>query len=138
MLVTLVYAFVYTSIIFLAVVVLTYEPTKVYDVLLLNKTAGVPIATHIELFQSDEVLISGFFTAISNVSGQLDAEPSEVQSIKRGEREIIIEEGVLTRIIALVNKDQPLIRRSIAEMQKQFEIKVDAEKVERWTGQKNA
>ncbi len=41
-----------------------------------------------------------------------------------------------TRIIALVDKDQPLIRRSIAEMQKQFEIKVDAEKVERWTGQK--
>ncbi|MFX1253797.1 MAG: hypothetical protein ACFFCZ_19455, partial [Promethearchaeota archaeon] len=43
-LITLTYALVYASIIFLAIIVLTYEPTRVYDVLLLNKTAGVPIA----------------------------------------------------------------------------------------------
>jgi len=64
-LVSLVYAITYVVIVGLAIIVLTYEPTKVYDVLLVKMPDGIPIAQRLKLFQSDEVLISGFFTAIS-------------------------------------------------------------------------
>ncbi len=116
------YGFTYGLIIVLSVMILTYEPSRVHDVLLVKKPDGLPLAAHIRLFQSDQVLISGFFTALSAVSDELEARPSEIRSIKRGEREIIIEEGVFTRVIALVDKDVPSIRASIAQKHRKFEI----------------
>ncbi|MHA2090566.1 MAG: hypothetical protein ACW98K_06880 [Candidatus Kariarchaeaceae archaeon] len=125
-------AILYFIIISLSIIVLTYEPTEVYDVLLINND-GLPIASHIELFQSDEVLISGFFTALSSVSEEFDSDPSELKSVRRGERELLIEDGVLTRIVALADKDQPSIRDSIIKMHKNFEIS-NSDQIRSWTG----
>ncbi|MHA2092484.1 MAG: hypothetical protein ACW98K_16675 [Candidatus Kariarchaeaceae archaeon] len=125
-------AILYFIIISLSIVVLTYEPTEVYDVLLINND-GLPIASHIELFQSDEVLISGFFTALSSVSEEFDSDPSELKSVRRGERELLIEDGVLTRIVALADKDQPSIRDSIIKMHKSFEIS-NSDQLRSWSG----
>jgi len=133
-----VYAFIYIAIIGLAIVVLTYEPTKVYDVLLVKMPEGIPIKSRIELFQSDEVLISGFFTAISTVSKELDDdEKSDLQSIKRGEREILIEEGVFTRMIALADRDQARIRQQMAKLLRKFET-TNAKKLSSWLGDTEA
>ncbi|MHA2251589.1 MAG: hypothetical protein ACXAD7_14590 [Candidatus Kariarchaeaceae archaeon] len=126
-------AILYCVIIGLAIIVLTYEPTEVFDVLLINRD-GLPIASHIELFQTDDVLISGFFTALSSVSSEIDAEESELKSIKQGERDILIEDGVLTRVVALADKDQPSIRSAIIQLQKNFEKK-NAEEIRSWTGE---
>ncbi len=128
------YGFTYGFIIILSVIVLTYEPSQVYDVLLVKKPDGLPLAARIKLFQSDQVLISGFFTALSAVSDELEARPSELRSIRRGEREIMIEEGVLTRVIALVDKDLPAIRNAIAQKHREFEIKYH-ETLEKWIGE---
>lgn len=125
-------AFYYVMIIIFAIIVLTYEPTSVYDVLLISKD-GRPISSHIELFQSDDVLISGFFTALTSVSAKIDSNSSEVRTISQGEREILIEDGVLTRLIALTDKDQPSIRNSIASKHREFEIQHNSE-IENWTG----
>lgn len=133
-----IYALMYISMIGLAIIVLTYEHTKVYDVLLVKSPEGLPLASHIELFQTDEVLISGFFTAISSVSKELgDTEKSDLRSIKRGDREILIEDGVLTRTIALVDRDQSTLRRLMQELQREFE-KEHAEKLTSWIGDTNA
>ncbi|MFX0204986.1 MAG: hypothetical protein ACFFDT_03305, partial [Candidatus Hodarchaeota archaeon] len=131
--VPLTYAVLYIVLIFLAIVILTYEPAKVYDVLLVRKYDGIPVASHIELFQSDEVLISGLFSALTAVSEEIGADASSLKSVKRGDREILIEEGVLTRIIALADQDQVSIRQQITNLHKQFEI-VFGEKVTDWLG----
>lgn len=122
----------------LAIIVLTYEPTKVYDVLLVKIPDGIPIATRQKLFQSDEVLISGFFTAISSVSKELDEDhKADLRSIKRGEREIIIEDGVFTRIIALADRDQSKIRQAVVNMQRRFES-IHSKALSSWMGDRSA
>ncbi|MHA1995549.1 MAG: hypothetical protein ACW97Z_13475 [Candidatus Hodarchaeales archaeon] len=137
-LVSLVYALTYVVIIGLAIIVLTYEPTEVFDVLLVKMPDGIPIAQRLKLFQSDEVLISGFFTAISSVSKELDEdEKADLRSIKRGEREIILEDGVFTRIIALVDRDQNRIRQMMQDMLRKFES-ANSTALANWIGDVNA
>lgn len=133
----IVFAFTLVVILGIAIIVLTYEPTKVYDVLLVKTPEGIPIATRQKLFQSDEVLISGFFTAISSVSKELDEEQTDLRSIKRGEREIIIEDGVFTRIIALADRDQSKIRQAIVNMQRKFES-LHSKVLSGWIGDRSA
>lgn len=116
-----------------AMIVLSYEPTQTYDVLLVSKDGGLPIASQLRLFQSDEVLISGFFSALSSFNEELE-KGSEVRSIKRGEREIIIEDGVFTRIIALVDKDYDSLRQKISVTHKKFEVQL-ADKLKKWIGE---
>ncbi len=128
------YGFTYGLIIVLLVIILTYDPTQVHDVLLVKKPEGLPLAARIELFQSDQVLISGFFTALSAVSDELEARPSQIRSIKRGEREIIIEDGVFTRVIALVDKDSPSIRTTMAWKHREFEI-LHRRTLDEWLGE---
>lgn len=117
----LLYALNFVLLLIMAILVLTYEPTDVWDVLLISK-AGTPIASHIKLFETDEFLISGFFTALSNVDQELSAD-SGLKSIKRGQREILIEEGVFTQVIALADRDQSSIRNSLGQMHRAFEVK---------------
>ncbi|MFX0207490.1 MAG: hypothetical protein ACFFDT_15995 [Candidatus Hodarchaeota archaeon] len=133
----IVFAFTLVVILGIAIIVLTYEPTKVYDVLLVKTPEGIPIAIRQKLFQSDEVLISGFFTAISSVSKELDEEHTDLRSIKRGEREIIIEDGVFTRIIALADRDQSKIRQAVVNMQRKFES-LHSKVLSGWIGDRNA
>jgi len=104
----------------LAIAILTYEPTKVWDVLLISKGQGIPIASHIELFETDDVLISGFFTALSAVNEELSKDGG-LSAIQRGERVILIEDGVLTRLIALVDRDKDALRSRIQKMHRKFE-----------------
>lgn len=136
--VAFVFAIIYMAMIGLAIIVLTYEPTKVYDVLLVKMPDGIPISTQQKLFQSDEVLISGFFTAISSVSKELDDdERADLRSIKRGDREILIIDGVLTRIIALADRDQAKIRQTIQNLLRKFEADHSRLLVE-WVGDRSA
>ncbi|MHA2055441.1 MAG: hypothetical protein ACW99F_17825 [Candidatus Hodarchaeales archaeon] len=136
--VSIVYAFTYVMIIGLAILVLTYEPSKVYDVLLVKMPDGIPIGSRLDLFQSDDVLISGFFAAITSVSKELDEDKkAELTSIKRGEREILIEDGVFTRIIALVDKDQNKIRQEMQQLLRKFEAS-NANKLSSWVGDTSA
>ncbi|MDH5645870.1 MAG: hypothetical protein OEZ01_07670, partial [Candidatus Heimdallarchaeota archaeon] len=127
-------ALIFIIIISTAIIVLTYEPNEVYDTLLVAHD-GRPVASHLELFQSDEVLISGFFTAISSVSKELTKDESDIKSIKRGEREILIIDGVFTKIIALVDYDRPSLRNVMTKMHSDFEIK-NREKLSNWNGSK--
>jgi hypothetical protein len=128
------FAFLFILLIILAIVVLTYEPTKVYDVLIMSMD-GLPIASKLALFQSDDILISGFFSAISSFNeAVLEGEAGELRSIKRGEREIILEDGVLTRTIALLDKDHPKIRQSISNLHKDFELR-NFEVLKNWNGE---
>ncbi len=106
--------------ILLAIVVLTYEPTKVWDVLLISKRQGIPISSHIELFETDDVLISGFFTALSAVDEELSKDGG-LSAIQRGDRVIIIEEGVLTKVIALADRDKDTIRSAIQKLHRRYE-----------------
>ncbi|MCE7733609.1 MAG: hypothetical protein GPJ54_01945 [Candidatus Heimdallarchaeota archaeon] len=122
------YAFNFFLIILLSVVVLTYEPTEVYDVLLVSNN-GIPISSRIKLFETDDVLISGFFTAIASVDQELSSD-SGLKSIKRGKMEILFEEGVNSRIIALVDRDQPSIRQAIQEKFRDFEINTSLKEIE--------
>lgn len=136
--VAFVFAVIYMAMIGLAIIVLTYEPTKVYDVLLVKMPDGIPISTQQKLFQSDEVLISGFFTAISSVSKELDDdEKADLRSIKRGDREILIIDGVFTRIIALADRDQKNIRQAIQNLLRKFEADHSRLLVE-WVGDRSA
>ncbi len=132
------YAFMYFILIGLAVIVLTYEPTNVYDVLVVKHPDGIPIAMHSELWQSDEALISGFFSAVSTVSQELESEETTtLRSVKLGEREIIIEDGVFSRIIALADRDQASIRQSIIALQRSFESR-NSKKLAEWLGDPSA
>ncbi len=136
--VSIVYAVTYAVIVALAIIVLTYEPTEVYDVLLVKMPDGIPIAHRLKLFQSDEVLISGFFTAISSVSKELDEdEKADLRSIKRGDREILLEDGVFTRIIALVDRDQSRIRHQMQTILRKFES-ANANALANWIGNLDA
>ncbi|MHA1237149.1 MAG: hypothetical protein ACTSQ9_05775, partial [Candidatus Hodarchaeales archaeon] len=135
--VSIVYAFTYVLIIGLALIVLTYDPSEVYDVLLVKIPDGIPIASKIELFQSDEVLISGFFTAISSVSKELDEDRTDLKSVRRGDREILIEDGVFTRIIALVDRDQIRIRQAMQSLLRKFEVNHSKE-LASWIGDLSA
>lgn len=83
--ISLVTGLIYVLIITIAILVLTYEPTSVYDVLLVSKD-GRPVASKIEQFETDDVLISGFFTAIGTISTELGAGDSELKSVRRGDR----------------------------------------------------
>lgn len=128
------FAFLFVLLIILAVIVLTYDPAKVYDVLIISKD-GLPVASKLKLFQSDEVLISGFFSAISSFNESvLEGESGDVKSIKRGDREIIIEDGFLTRTVALIDNDHPKIRSTISTMLKDFELK-NFEILKNWNGE---
>jgi hypothetical protein len=136
--VAFVFAIIYMVMIGLAIIVLTYEPTKVFDVLLVKMPDGIPISTHQQLFQSDEVLISGFFTAISSVSKELDDdEKADLRSIKRGDREILIIDGVLTRIIALADRDQARIRQMVQILLRKFEAE-HSNVLVKWIGDPHA
>ena len=106
----------------LAIIILTYDPNEVYDVLLINKEGGQPITSHIELFQTDDVLISGFFTALSSVGEELERGSSGLKSVQLGEKTVLVEEGVFTRLVALADKEQPSLRNSIAKLHREFEI----------------
>ncbi|MCE7737284.1 MAG: hypothetical protein GPJ54_20515 [Candidatus Heimdallarchaeota archaeon] len=117
----LVASIIYVIIIVFAVIVLTYEPTQVYDVLLVSND-GRPIQSHLELFQSDDVLISGFFAALTTVSEEFTKDRSRLLSVKQGDQYIVIEEGVLTKIIALVDKDRVSLRKLISNVHKPFEV----------------
>ncbi|MFW9777595.1 MAG: hypothetical protein ACFFE8_01995 [Candidatus Heimdallarchaeota archaeon] len=114
-------AVIYIVLIVLALVILNYSPTQVYDVLIVKHPEGIPIASKLSFFHSDEALISGYLSAVSSVSKELDSEDTELRSIKRGDREIILEDGVFTRVIALVDRDHPRIRHGIIELQRRFE-----------------
>ncbi|MFW9853449.1 MAG: hypothetical protein ACFFFG_00215 [Candidatus Thorarchaeota archaeon] len=114
-------AVIYVVLIVLALVILNYSPTQVYDVLMVKHPEGIPIASKLSFFHSDEALISGYLSAVSSVSKELDSEDTELRSIKRGDREIILEDGVFTRVIALVDRDHPRIRHGIIELQRRFE-----------------
>ncbi|MFX0050485.1 MAG: hypothetical protein ACFE8U_04245, partial [Candidatus Hermodarchaeota archaeon] len=134
----LINALVYLVLLGLVLVVLTYEPTKVYDVLLVKSPEGIPIVSRQKLFQSDEVLISGFFQAISSVSQELDDDQrASLRSIRRGEREILIEDGVFTRIIALVDREQSRIRNSMIQLQRKFET-AHSKVLTSWIGDRSA
>ncbi len=115
---------------FLAIIVLTYDPNEVYDVLLISKEAGQPIASHIELFQTDEVLISGFFTALSSVGEELEHGSSRLKTVRLGDKTVLIEEGVFTRLVALADKEQPSIRNNIAKLHRAFEVKHGEEAIQ--------
>ena len=132
-LISLVTGLIYVLIIIIAILVLTYEPTSVYDVILVSKD-GRPISSKIEQFETDDVLISGFFTAIGTISTELGAGDSELKSVKRGDKEIIIVEGVLSNVIALVDKDQKSIRDEISQLHQNFEIKY-RDTLTEWSGQ---
>ncbi len=101
--------------------VLSYQPSRVYDVLLITKD-GLPIASKLERFASDEFLISGFFTALSSVDRELTEGTERVSVIKRGNEEILVEEGVKTRLIALVDHAHPALRNMIRSEYRDFEI----------------
>ncbi|MFX0171464.1 MAG: hypothetical protein ACFE9L_06050 [Candidatus Hodarchaeota archaeon] len=134
----LINALVYLVLLGLVLVVLTYEPTKVYDVLLVKSPEGIPIVSRQKLFQSDEVLISGFFQAISSVSQELDDDQrAGLRSIRRGEREILIEDEVFTRIIALVDREQSRIRNSMIQLQRKFET-AHSKVLVSWIGDRGA
>ncbi len=80
------------------------------------------------------MLISGFFQAISSVSDELDSDQkANLRSIKRGEREILLEDGVFTRVIVLADRDQSRIRNSIIKLQQEFEAS-HAGKLAQWIG----
>ena len=129
------FAFLFIILIILAVIVLTYEPSKVYDVLIISKD-GLPMASKLKLFQSDDVLISGFFSAISSFNeAVLEGEQGEVKAIKRGDREIILEDGYLTQTIALLDKDNHRIRQSISNQVKDFELQ-NFEEIKNWNGER--
>ncbi|MHA2113428.1 MAG: hypothetical protein ACW98W_18340, partial [Candidatus Hodarchaeales archaeon] len=81
--------------------------------------------------------ISGFFTAISSVSKELDEDKTDLQSIRRGDREILIEDGVFTRIIALVDRDQTRIRQGMQSLLRKFEVKHSKE-LAAWIGDLSA
>ncbi len=131
-------ALIYILLISLALIILNYSPTKVYDILFVKHPDGIPIASRQKLFQSDEVLISGFFQAISSVSQELDSDQkANLRSIKRGEREILIEDGVFTRVIVLADRDQSRIRDSILKLQREFEA-THANKLANWIGDPHA
>ena len=108
-------------------IVLTYEPTDVFDVLLISED-GTPVSSHIELFETDEILISGFFTALGSVNEELSKD-SGLKSIKRGEQEILIEKGVYTQLIILADRDQITIRREIQDLHREFEISTTKEEI---------
>ena len=129
------FALLFIVLIILAVVVLTYEPAKVYDVLIITKD-GLPIASKLKLFQSDDILISGFFSAISSFNeAVLEGERGEVKAIARGDREIILEDGFNVRTIALLDKDNPRIRHAISSMMKDFEL-ANYETLKNWNGER--
>ena len=131
------FAFLFILLIAMAVVVLTYDPAKVYDVLIISKE-GLPVASKLKLFHSDDVLISGFFSAISSFNESvLEGEGGAVKSIKRGQREIILEDGVFVRTIALIDKDHPRIRGVISNILKDFELK-NFERLKNWNGERFA
>ena len=133
--VPLTFAILFILLIVIAVVVLTYDPAKIYDVLIISKD-GLPIASKLKLFQSDDILISGFFSAISSFNDAvLEGESGEVKSIKRGEREIILEDGYQVRTIALIDKDNNKIRQSISNMMKDFELR-NYERLKNWNGER--
>ncbi len=102
-------------------VVLTYLPSKSHDVLLLTKD-GLPLASYLDKFETDEFLISGFFTAISSVDFELSEGKERLSTIKRGNKEILVEEGVNTRLIVMVDRDIPSLRQKIVEAYRKFEI----------------
>lgn len=101
--------------------VLSYQPSHVYDVLLITKD-GLPLASKLEKFASDEFLISGFFTALSSVDKELTEGSERVSVIQRGDEEILVEEGVNTRLIALVDRAYPALRNMIRSEYRDFEI----------------
>ncbi len=101
--------------------VLSYQPSRVYDVLLITKD-GLPLASRLERFASDEFLVSGFFTALSSVDRELSDGKERVSVIKRGNEEILVEEGVKTRLIALVDHAHPALRNMILSEYRDFEI----------------
>ena len=81
-------------------------------------------------------MISRFFSAISSFNeAVLEGEKNEVKSIKRGDRDIILEDGFMARIIALIDKDNPKIRGSISSMLKDFELK-NVETIKNWNGER--
>jgi hypothetical protein len=123
---------IYITIIIFAIIVLTYEPTQVYDVLLISND-GRPIESHLELFQSDDVLISGFFSALSAVSEEFTKDSSTLQSVKKGEQDIMIEDGVLTKIVALVDRDRVSLRKMINGIHKPFEVQ-NRKLLQEWDG----
>lgn len=126
-------ALIYILLIVLALVILNYSPTQVYDVLLVKHPEGIPIASKLSLFKSDEALISGYLTAVSSVSKELGYEEAELRSIKRGDREILLEDGVFTRVIVLVDRDHHRIRQGIFELQRRFETTY-SKMLSNWTG----
>ncbi len=131
-------ALIYILLISLALIILNYAPTKVYDILFVKHPDGIPIASRQKLFQSDEVLISGFFQAISSVSDELDSDnKAGLRTIKRGDREILIEDGVFTRVIVLADRDQSRIRDSILKLQRAFEA-AHAIELANWIGDQSA
>ncbi len=99
--------------------VLSYEPAMVHDVLLITKE-GLPLASHLVTFDTDEYLLSGFFTALSSVDKELTGGDEVVSTIKRGNNDILVEENNGLRLIVLADRDHPSLRQQIQQSFQQF------------------
>ncbi len=74
-------------------------------------------------------MISGFFTALASVDQELSSD-SGLKSIKRGNMEILIEDGVNTRLIVLADRDQKDIRNQIQYLFRKFEVETSVGEIE--------
>ncbi len=118
----------------LGLIVLTYSPSKVYDVLLVSE-GGLPIAARREIFMADESMISGFFSALESFSQEIDTfEKSTFQTIRKARYSIVFDDGVLgTKIVAVLDHDRSPMRDQIRSKLHEFE-KNNRDMLEKWTG----
>lgn len=118
----------------LGLVVLTYSPSRVYDVLLVSE-GGLPIAARREIFEADESMISGFFSALESFSQEIDAfEKSAFQTIRKTRYSIVFDDGVLgTKIVAVLDHDRSPMRNQIRSKLHEFEKQYRGQ-LEQWTG----
>ncbi|MFQ6123768.1 MAG: hypothetical protein ACE5R6_04065 [Candidatus Heimdallarchaeota archaeon] len=118
----------------LGLVVLTYSPSKVYDVLLVSE-GGLPIAARREIFEADESMISGFLSALESFSQEIDAfEKSAFQTIRKARYSIVFDDGVLgTKIVTVLDHDRSPMREQIRSKLHEFEKQYRSQ-LEHWTG----
>jgi len=118
----------------LGLIVLTYRPSRIYDVLLVSE-GGMPIAAQREIFDADESMISGFLQALESFSQEIDVfEKSTFDAIRKARYSLIFEEGVLaTKLVAVVDYDRSPMRTRIRNQLHAFE-KQNRALLEDWTG----
>ena len=106
----------------MGLIVLTYRPSRIYDVLLVSE-GGMPIAAHREIFDADEAMISGFLSALESFSQEIDIfEKSTFDAIRKARYSVIFEEGVLeTKLVAVLDHDRSPMRARIRAQLHAFE-----------------